>query len=67
MEKEIISADIIELIGEYGIVKTKEKTFLNGKPWAIKIWYDICLDHGDGDIVASYRTLKTARKWAKEN
>lgn len=67
MTKEIMSADIIKVIGEYGIVKVKEKLFINGKPWKVSIWYDVCLDHGNGDIVTSYKTLREATKWAKED
>ena len=68
-ERQLISAEIIETIGEYAIVKTKERMLdANGKPYGrIQIWYDICLEHGDGDIVASFDNIKAARKWIKEN
>ena len=68
-ERELISSEIVETIGEYTIVKTKEKMVdVNGIPYGnIQTWYDICLDHGDGDIVSSYDNIKAARKWAKEN
>lgn len=65
--KEIISADIVKVVGDYGIVKVKERLFINGKPHKATTWYDVCIDHGDGDIVTSYKTLKEAVKWAKEN
>lgn len=69
MSKELISSKIIETIGEYTIVKIKERMLdENGKPYGrIQTWYDICLDNGDGDIVASFKTPKSARKWTKEN
>ena len=67
MTKEIISADIVKVIGDYGIVKVKEKWFVNGKPWRLSTWYDICIDRGYGDIVMSCKTLQSAVKWAKEN
>lgn len=67
MTKEIVSADIIKVIGDYGIVKVKEKWFVNGKPWRLSIWYDVCIDHGNGDIVTSYKTLQSAVKWARNN
>lgn len=68
-ERELISSEIIETIGEYAIVKTKERMLdVNEKPYrCIQTWYDICLDNGDGDIVSSYDNIKAARKWAKEN
>lgn len=68
-ERQLISAETIETIGEYAIVKTKERMLdANGKAYGrIQTWYDICLDNGDGDIVASYDNIKAARKWAKEN
>ena len=68
MEKQIISSEIIETIGEYGITKVKEQIgWNNGKVFGSKIIYDVCLEHGEGDIVASFDKLKDARKWAKED
>ena len=68
MEKEIVESNLIELIGEYGIVKVKEVTVFNdGKIFNGKTCYDVCLEHGDGDIIASFDRIKEARKWAKEN
>ena len=68
-ERFLISSEIVETIGEYTIVKTKEKMVdINGKPYGrIQTWYDIYLEHGDGYIVASYDNIRAARKWAKEN
>lgn len=68
MEKDIVESNLIELIGEYGIVKVKEVTIFNdGKILNSKTCYDVCLEHGEGDIVASFDRIKEARKWAKEN
>lgn len=68
MERKIVNVELKEIIGEYGVVKVKEQTILdNGKVFGSKIIYDVCLEHGDGDIVASFDKLKDARKWAKEN
>lgn len=68
-ERELISSEIVETIGEYTIVKTKERMLdANGKPYGrIHVWFDVCLNSGDGDIVASYDNIRAARKWAKEN
>lgn len=68
-ERELISTKVVETIGEYTIVKTKETTtYINGKAYGSTcVWYDVCLDNGDGDIVASYDNIKAVRKWAKEN
>lgn len=68
MEKKVVDVELIEKIGEYGIVKTKEKIIWNnGKVFGMSISYDICLEHGDGDIVASFNKIKEAHKWIKEN
>lgn len=68
-KRKLIGLEIVETIGEYIIVKTKEKMVdVNGKPYGrIHVWYDICLDNGNGDIVASYDNIESARKWAKED
>lgn len=68
MYKKTIDSNIVETIGEYGIIKYKEKTYFdNGKPFGTQSGYDVALEHGDGDIVASFDYIKDARKWAKEN
>lgn len=69
MRKEIKETKIIQTIGKYTIVKSVEQMYWDdgrraGNP---QNWYDICLDDGNGDIVASYDKLNEARKWAKEN
>ena len=69
MERKIISSKIVKTIDEYGIIQTKEKLLDTcGKPFGkMQVWYDICLDYGIGDIVASFPTLRDAKKWIKEN
>lgn len=68
MESRVVCSEIIEHIGEYGIVKSKEETlFDNGKIFKRTTWYDVCLEHGEGDIVASFNKIIDARKWVKEN
>ena len=69
MYTKISESTIVHYVGSYGIVKTIEQMFSdNGKKIGNKIvWYDVCLENGDGDIVFSCQTLKDARKWAKEN
>lgn len=67
MERKVVDCSIIKIIGEYGIVKVKEKTLWNnGKVFGSKILYDVCLEKGEGDIVASFDNIKEARKWIKE-
>ena len=68
MEKKVVDILVVEKVGEYGILKTKEKlVWNNGKVFGSNISYDVALDSGDGDIVASFKKLTEARKWAKEN
>lgn len=68
MYKNIIDTRLMAKIGEYGIVRVKEELrFDNGTLLGTSVWYDVCLDHGDGDIVCSCGKLNEAKKWAKEN
>lgn len=68
MEKKVVDSVVVEIIGEYGIAKVKEETvWNNGKVFGKKILYDVCLEQGDGDIVASFDKIGDARKWVKEN
>lgn len=69
MEKKTIDSFKVETIGDYGIIMCREKWYWdNGKVCGgTQTWYDVCLDHGNGDIVASFDKIRAARKWAKEN
>ena len=69
MERMVLSSELVEVIGNYGIIRSRERMvkpngIIYGK---IQTWYDICTDKGDGDIVSSYDNLAGAKKWAKEN
>ena len=69
MDKEILEIKIVDILGEYGIVRCKER-YLDcyGKPFGcIYTWYDVCLEEGGGDIIESFKTLKEAHRWVKEN
>ena len=68
MYRNIIDHNLVYIIGEYGIIKVKEETVWdNGTTSGQKTVYDVCLEYGEGDIVASFNYIKDARKWAKEN
>mgnify|MGYP003539307964 CR=1 FL=1 len=68
MERKVVDSIVVNVVGEYGIVRVVEHTvWNNGKVFGKKILYDVCLDKGDGDIVASFDKLIDAYKWAKEN
>ena len=68
MEKKVVDSILVTTIGEYGIVRVVEHILWNnGKMFRKQIVYDVCLKHGDGDIVASFNKIIDARKWAKEN
>lgn len=69
MYKETLECKLIQVIGQYGIVKCIERKLIgaNMKPGRRYTMYDVCLDHGEGDIVYSCEKLNEARKWAKEN
>lgn len=67
MYKEIIETKIMQIIGVYTIVKSVEQAYWDDGKRAGRAhnWYDICLDGGNGDIVASYEKLNEARRWAR--
>ena len=68
MERKVVDSMLVLTVGEYGIIRVFEHILLdNGKIFAKKIIYDVCLDYGEGDIVASFNKFIDARKWAKEN
>lgn len=68
MERKVVDSFVVVIVGEYVITRVVEHTIWNnGKVFGKKVLYDVCLDKGDGDIVASFDRLIEARKWAKEN
>ena len=68
MYTKTIDSNIVEVIGEYGIIKYKEKVFWdNGRSFGTHSGYDVALENGNGDIVMTFDRIKDARKWAKEN
>ena len=68
MYKKTIKTENIQTLGNYTIVKSVEQTYWdNGKRFGgADVWYDICLDGGNGDILESYCRLQDARKRIKE-
>ena len=68
MERKVVDSFLVTIVGEYGIVRVFEHiVWNNGKVFRKQIIYDVCLDRGEGDIVASFDKIIDARKWAKEN
>lgn len=68
MERKVVDSVVVAVVGEYGITRIMEHTLWNnGKVFGKKVLYDVCLEKGEGDIVASFDKLVEARKWAKEN
>lgn len=68
MYRKSITSNIVDIIGEYGIVKYKERVYWdNGKPFGTQSGYDVVLEKGEGDIVMTFNKIKDARKWAKDN
>ncbi len=68
MERKVVDSFVVAIVGEYGISRVVEHTIWNnGRVFGKKILYDVCLDKGEGDIVASFDRLIEAQKWAKEN
>lgn len=62
-----LSAALIETVNGFGIVRCEEKE-VNSYGELVghkKVWYDVCDDNGEGDILESYKTLKAARNAAK--
>ena len=67
IRKEVIETKIVQTIGAYTIIKSVEQAYWDDGTRAGRAhnWYDICLDGGNGDIVASYEKLNDARRWAR--
>lgn len=58
---------VAELNG-FGIIRCEEKKVnVDGETYGqMNVWYDVCLDNGDGDIIESFKTLNAAKKFARD-
>lgn len=67
MYRKIQELKQMQIIGDYTIIKSIEQMYLaDGRRFGREsIWYDIYLDEGEGDMVASFKKLNEARKWAR--
>ena len=67
MYKKVQEIKQMQIIGDYTIIKSTEQMYLeDGRRFGREsIWYDICLDGGEGDMVASFKKLNDARKWVR--
>lgn len=63
-----VAASVIEKVNGLGIVRCEE--YLVDQDEKLvghkKVWYDVCLDNGEGDIIDSFKTAKAARASAKK-
>lgn len=64
---QTIECKVVELINGLGILKTIERAVDHtGKAYGQKtVWYDVCMDKGDGDMLESFKTLREAKSFAK--
>ena len=69
MEKRIILSAVVYTNEKYGVVKCKERWCANDGKFISKVetWYDVCLEKGNGDIVASFKTMKEAKQYIRGN
>lgn len=58
---------VAELNG-LGIIRCEEKKVnLDGMTYGhVNVWYDVCLDNGEGDMIESFKTLNAAKKFARD-
>lgn len=62
-----ITSKLIETINGLGIIRSVGKKTFDGAPYGQRlVFYDVCLDNGSGDTIDSFKTLREARKYAKE-
>ena len=58
-----VAAKVIDKINGLGIVRCEEY-LVNQDDKLVghkKVWYDVCLDNGEGDIIDSFKTAKAAK------
>lgn len=63
-----LKAGLVETVNGFGIVRCEEKevNMYDELVGHKKVWYDVCLDNGEGDIIESFKTLKAARNAAEK-
>lgn len=67
MARTLKTEKVAEIWG-LGIIRCEEKKVTaDGEVYGQKnVWYDVCLDNGNGDIIESFKTKKAAEKFARD-
>ena len=63
-----VAATIVETVNGLGIVRCEEY-LVNQNDKLIghkRVWFDVCRNNGEGDIIESRKTLSAARRAAKD-
>lgn len=68
VEAKIFSSKVVELVNDLGIVRCEEKLAdCDRNPYGqAMVWYDVCQNNGEGDIIESFTTLEAARRYAEK-
>lgn len=63
-----LNSKLMSIINGLGVIRCEEKRVdWNGKTYGHAIvWYDVCEENGEGDTIESFKTLKSAEKFALE-
>ena len=64
-----VKTAIVKKVNGYGISRVEErKVDLDDNLYGqILVFYDVCLEEGEGDCIESFKTMKAAEKYCREN
>lgn len=62
-----LNSKVMCVINGLGIIRCEEKKVdYDGNVYGQNhVWYDVCLDNGEGDIIESFKKLADAKKFAR--
>ncbi len=69
MEKaKTLNSKVVEIVNDLAIIRFEEKKVdYDGNVYGhTLVWYEVCVDRGEGDTIECFKTLRAAKKYAEE-
>ena len=70
-QTKCLKAELKKIVNGYGIVRCEEKKskdFFGDKLYGqTLVFYDVCLEEGKGDCIETFKTMKAAEKFCRDN
>lgn len=68
VKTKTLNSKFVELVNDLGIFRCEEKKVdCDGNTYGqTMVWYEVCVDDGEGDCIECFKTLRAARRYAEK-